>query len=289
MSKPALGFVGAGRVGTALATLFSERGYPIAGIADAETTRAETLKGKVGAAASGSDASVFSKASDVLFFAVPDRAIKSLCDGLAGKGGFRKGQVVSHASGALGTSVLLSAKMYGAYTLSFHPLQSFAGGEKVVTLAGTYFALQGDSEALEVGKEMAHALDGFPVVIGEKEKPLYHAAASLLSNGLVALVRQGASSLERAGIKGEEAVAMVLPLLRGTLDHIEQGGVIQALTGPIERGDLETVKAHLKVLEERYPEGLGLYRTLSLAILGVAKEKASLSPEAQAELTRLFS
>lgn len=289
MSKPALGFVGAGRVGSVLATLFSERGYPIAGIADSEIGRAETLKGKVGAAASGSDASVFSKASDILFFVVPDHAIKSLCDGLAGKGGFRKGQVVSHTCGALGTSILVSAKMYGAYTLSFHPLQSFAGGDEAVTLAGTYFALQGDSEALEVGKELAHALDGFPVIIGEKEKPLYHAAASLLSNGLVALVRQGTSSLERAGIEGGEAVAMILPLLRGTLSHIEQGGVVQALTGPIERGDIETVKSHLKALEEQNSEGLAFYRALGQAILAVAREKASLSPEAQAELSRLLS
>jgi predicted short-subunit dehydrogenase-like oxidoreductase (DUF2520 family) len=155
-------------------------------------------------------------------------------------------------------------------------------------LSGIYFVLQGDGEAVEVGKDLAHALDGFPVVIGEKGKALYHAGASLLSNGLVALVREGTRMFAEAGIKSEEAVSMTLPLLRGTIFNMEQGGVLEALTGPIERGDTETVKVHLKALADEYPDGLCFYRLLGMAILKAAEEKGNVSPAAQAELSQIL-
>jgi predicted short-subunit dehydrogenase-like oxidoreductase (DUF2520 family) len=288
MSKPALGFVGAGRVGGALALALSERGYPIAGIASRDIASAEELKNKVRAHSAGSDASACSKTADILFLTVPDGAIKTVCDGIAGKAGFRKGQVVAHTSGALGTGALVAAKMYGVSTLAFHPLQSFGSKGENSQMAGIYFVLQGDGEAIEVGKELAHALDGFPVVLEEKAKPLYHAGASLLSNGLVALVKEGTEAFKKAGVASEDALAMSLPLLRGTLLHIEQVGVNDALTGPIERGDVETVKAHLKALGDDYPEGLPFYRALGKAILEASQEKGGLSSEAQSELSKLL-
>jgi predicted short-subunit dehydrogenase-like oxidoreductase (DUF2520 family) len=289
-TKPSLGFVGAGRVGQALVLAFSQRGYPILGIASRDASTAERLKEKAHAQSSGADASSFSKSTDVLFLAVPDQAIKGVCDGIAGKGGFRKGQVVAHTSGALSAGILVSAKMYGASTLAFHPLQSFSGGDQGAAslLSGIYFVLQGDGEAVEVGKDLAHALDGFPVVIGEKGKALYHAGASLLSNGLVALVREGTRMFAEAGIKPEEAVSMTLPLLRGTIFNMEQGGVLEALTGPIERGDTETVKVHLKALADEYPDGLCFYRLLGMAIFKAAEEKGNVSPAAQAELSQIL-
>ncbi len=288
MTKPSLGFVGAGRVGQALVLAFSQKGYPIAGIASRDPASAEKLRERVHTQNAGGDASAFSKSADVLFLTVPDRAVKTVCDQIAGKAGFRKGQVVTHTSGALGANVLVSAKMYGASTLAFHPMQSFSSGgaEGPALLSGVYFVLQGDGEAVEVGKDLAHALDGFPVVIGTEEKTLYHAGATLLSNGLVALVGEGIRVLEQAGIKSEDALSMALPLLRGTLLNIERGGILEALTGPIERGDTETVKAHLKALMDGYPEGLCFYRLLGKAILKAAQEKGKLSPAAQAELSQ---
>lgn len=288
MTKPSLGFAGTGRVGQALALAFSQRGYPIIGIASRNVSSAEKLKEKVHAQSAGEDASSFSQGTDILFLTVPDQAIKKVCDEIAVTGGFRKGQVAVHTSGALGTGILGSAKKAGAWTLAFHPLQSFSGKSGESHLDKIYYVLQGDDEAIRVGKELAQALEGFPVVIEEQAKPLYHAGAMILSNGLVAVYKAGTEAFQRAGVAPDEASAMSVPLLRGTLLNLIRGGVSDALTGPIERGDVETVKAHLKALGTGYPEGLAFYRALVKEVLTIATEKGGLSPEAQAELAKLL-
>jgi predicted short-subunit dehydrogenase-like oxidoreductase (DUF2520 family) len=288
MTKPSLGFVGAGRVGQALALAFSQKEYPIIGIASRDAASAEKLKQMAHAQNSGEDASAFSRRADILFLTVPDQAVKTVCDEIAVSGGFRKGQVVAHTSGALGAGILASANRCEAWTLAFHPLQSFSGKGGYTPLAKVYFVLQGDEEAIKVGKELAQALEGIPLVIEEQAKPLYHAGASLLSSGLVALVKGGTEAFQRAGVAPDEALAMALPLLRGTLINIVRAGVYDALTGPIERGDAETIKAHLKALEIGYPQGLTLYRALVEEILKIAAVKGGLSSEAQAELSKLL-
>lgn len=288
MTKPVLGFVGAGRVGQALALAFFQKEYPVIGIASRSVSSAEKLKDRVQAQYAGEDASYFSKRVDILFLTVPDQAVKPVCDELAVTGGFRKGQLVAHTSGALGTGVLASAQKAGARTLAFHPLQSFSKKSGDSQLARVYYVLQGNEEALGVGKELAQSLEGFPVVIEEQAKPLYHAGAMILSNGLVAVYKEAAEAFKRAGVAPDEAYAMAIPLLRGTLLNLIRGGVSDALTGPIERGDVETVKGHLKALEAGYPEGLPFYRALVKEIVQIAFDKGGLSLEARAELSKLI-
>ena len=154
----------------------------------------------------------------------------------------------------------LAAAPAGYAVGSMHPLQTVAdpwsGGDR---LRGVAFALAGEPEALAVARRLVRALDGQPLVIPPKLRPLYHAAAVFASNYLVALVSAAVRLLGQTGVDEEDAVAAVLPLIRGTLNNLGNLGVGAALTGPIARGDVDTVRLHLARLS---PEDRALYCAL---------------------------
>jgi predicted short-subunit dehydrogenase-like oxidoreductase (DUF2520 family) len=118
-------------------------------------------------------------------------------------------------------------------------------------------------------RRIVAALDGRALVISPHSRPLYHAAAVLASNALVALAAAAARMLEEAGVAGDDALPALLPLMRGTLDNIEQLGARPALTGPIARGDVDTVRLHLARLS---PGDRVLYCGLGLELLRLARE-----------------
>jgi predicted short-subunit dehydrogenase-like oxidoreductase (DUF2520 family) len=283
-----LGFIGAGKVGTALAALLHHRGAYVAAVAG--RTPQAGLNMALGAGLSVSvakdRAGVLAGAS-IVFLTVPDDAIGPLCDEIAGKEGWRHGQGVVHCSGALPSTVLGAAKAQGARVASFHPLQAFANLQAALkNMPGSTFALEGDPALVAELARLVEALGGTPLHMRAEDKTLYHAAAVMSSNYLVTLAALASELLVRDGIAPDATTAVrhLVPLLRGTLDNLQALGLPGALTGPLARGDAGTIARHLKALERGAPDTADLYRHLARLTLPMAEEKGSLD---EAEVGRL--
>lgn len=222
----------------------------------------------------------------ILVLAVPDDALHEVANEVA-RAGPRPGPcAVFHLSGALSTDVL--APLHAAsYTVgSIHPLQTIAdpwsGAER---LRGCAYAIAGEPGALTMARRMVAALGGRPMVIPPNLRPLYHAAAVFASNYVLAATAAVARTLAEAGIAEDEAVAAALPLMRGTMDNVEQLGLGSALTGPIARGDLDTVRLHLSRLS---PRERRLYSALGLETVRLARA-VGLDPSQADALESLFA
>jgi predicted short-subunit dehydrogenase-like oxidoreductase (DUF2520 family) len=213
--------------------------------------------------------------SALIILAVPDDGIANVAAELGGSGIVTPDSAVLHTSGLCDRSVLSALDATGAALGSIHPLQSFADPQgDPDALCAAPAVIEGDSRAIIVARELALTL-GMPRVIeiaGER-KPLYHAGAVFASNYLVVLADIAVRLMHEAGVAGAD-VDLLLPLMRQTLDNLAQDQA-GALTGPVRRGDVGTVTAHLAALGE--PER-ALYRLLALEALPVAVA-AGLPPE----------
>ena len=166
-----------------------------------------------------------------------------------------------------------------------HPLQTFSDiAAAVKSLPGTYFAVDGDEPAAEAAREMAAALGGRSFCVPPEKRALYHAAACVASNYTVALLHAAARMLAAVGMPEREALAALAPILRATLENAQALGPLQALTGPIVRGDVETVDKHLRSIDELSPEESTVYRQLGIYAQRMAQERGVYTPERQAEL-----
>jgi predicted short-subunit dehydrogenase-like oxidoreductase (DUF2520 family) len=285
-----VGFIGAGKVGTALASLFNARGVlvtAVSGRSPAGSLRMTLAAGLDPDAAM--DRTETLRRSGIVFLTVPDDAIEPLCREIAEQGGWRPGQGVVHCSGALPSSVLQAAKDAGALTASFHPLQAFASLEAALhNMPGSAFALEGDPALVAELEILVDVLGGTAIRLDPGEKTLYHAAAAIASNYTVTLAALASDLLVRQGIAPDANTALryLLPLLRGTVENMEALGLPDALTGPLARGDAGTVARHLQALDNVAPDLADLYRHLARITLPLAQEKSNLDEATMERLER---
>jgi predicted short-subunit dehydrogenase-like oxidoreductase (DUF2520 family) len=277
--------IGAGVVGSAVGRMLRERGYEIQSVVSRSMKNAATAAAFIGGGEPGTDPVKGASGADWIFITTPDKAIQGTCEKIAQGGGFGKGSIALHMSGALGSKILDSARQAGAGALSIHPMQSLASSEQAVkNFPGSYFSIEGDAEAVPEGKEIVEALGGLLVMIPAEQKALYHVGAAVASNYLVAVLDFAVMIYEALGMKRDEAVKAIMPLVRGTVNNVERVGVPDALTGPIARGDVETVEGHLEVLKKDLPEMLSLYKALGRHTVKVGLAKGSLAEEDAARL-----
>jgi predicted short-subunit dehydrogenase-like oxidoreductase (DUF2520 family) len=285
MATQTVAIIGAGRVGSSLGFLLNRAGYRVTALVTRTLLSAEQAAAFIGAGTAFADAAQAAMTADVVFITTPDGAIKSVCDAIAQAGGFRRGTLVIHTSGAHTRDLLDSAGRAGAFRAVIHPLQAIPSRERgVENIPGSYFRIEADEEAREPARDLVRALGGVELEMpgwgADGNSPaLYHAGAVAVSNFFVALVDYGLRIYEALGADKKEALKAVLPLIRGTLANIEISGIPDALTGPIVRGDAETVRAHVDALGKRAPELLGLYRELAKHTILVAQERQALSPD----------
>jgi predicted short-subunit dehydrogenase-like oxidoreductase (DUF2520 family) len=154
----------------------------------------------------------------------------------------------AHSSGASGLRALLPLQQAGAETGVFHILQSLPPEHGEDRIAGSYAAIAGPPALARELHALAEHIGVNPVELREEQWPAYHAAAVLASNALLGLIDSGRAILSGAGIEAHAAEAMLLPLVRGTLENAREFGLADALTGPVVRGDAGTIKRHLDVL-----------------------------------------
>lgn len=279
-SNARVGFVGAGKVGTALGGLFRSCGIVVSGYSSLLAEDAQAAAEKT-ASDAYADAAEVVEASDVIFFTVPDGEIsnawKSLvtsygaaaCDALFGK-------IVCHCSGALPAAVFADAAEYGAKAASVHPLFAISGGGSAQAKIGSaLFTLEGDESALASVSALLDACGVCHRKIASSDKPLYHAAAVCASNLAVGLFASAQTMLERCGFGADEARGALRPLFVANCESIAERGPIDALTGPIERNDVETVVGHLMVFREdpTLLKERDAYTALSRVVVEVAAAK----------------
>ncbi|MFH1486250.1 MAG: DUF2520 domain-containing protein [Chloroflexota bacterium] len=281
-----IGFIGAGTVGTALAVRLKEKGYPVTAVASRSPASAERLASQVDECKALESPQAVADATEMVFITTPDDAISTVASQVR----WHRGQSVVHCSGADSLDVLEPARLLGANVGGFHPLQTFASFTHAIeNLPGSTFALEAEPPLLDTLKRLAESLDGNWVQLGAGDKVLYHAAAVIACNYFVTLVKLATDLWKRFDVAIPEATKALLPLLRGTINNIENVGIPDCLTGPIARGDAGTIKMHLDALEARAPELLRIYQELGLQTLPVALAKGRIDDKKAKQLTDLLN
>lgn len=272
--QPAIGFVGAGRAGTALALALSEAGYPITAVYSLTREHAMFVARSTGAATCAHPADV-ARLSEVLFLTVPDGAISAVTREIVSRAGFMPGGAVLHCSGSLPLSVLDEAVGAGTLTGVFHPLQALAGARSASLLRGSYVGVTAGPELLPVLRAMVADLGATPLELADIDGVPYHIAAVLAANYTLVLLSAAAGLMRSAGVGADSALPALLPLAHGSLANLEHSAGADGLTGPAIRGDSETVTRHLAYLREHDAQLAEVYRRLGLLALDLAER----SPE----------
>lgn len=279
MKLPSVAIVGAGRVGVGIGALLFEKGYNVTGVVCRSQTRAEEAVALIGGGMPYTDPVQGVSGADVVFLTVPDQKVRSVAQILASARRWRAENVVVHTSGALTADVMRVQGLEEAQLLSMHPMQTVADRYSAAArLRGVTWGIEGDARAMSMARRLILNMEGEAFQIDSASKVLYHAAASVVCNYLVTLIDVGLSLYQQAGIDRSDALQAVMPLLEGTLANARELGVPRALTGPIERGDIDTVRMHLKALanlpdEAEQEQLVGLYRVLGQRTLKLVEEK----------------
>lgn len=274
-AAPRVAIIGAGRAGRALALALTRAAVPVHVCVRRATALPAPLECSL-----GPWNEVLAKA-DVVLLTVPDDAIGDAATAI--REASLAQAVVLHVSGLRDRSALSALEGRARGLGSFHPLQTLAGdSEAAGRLRAAFAVLEGDAAAVEAGRGLASALGMEALVIEAAQKPRYHAAAVIVSNYTVTLVAVAAKLAREAGVPAEAASRIFLPLLLGTVKNLELLGPASALTGPIRRGDVGTIDAHLGALTT---DDRRLYAVLGLRAVELAKE-AGLDETRAEELVR---
>jgi len=273
---PVIGIVGAGAVGTALGVALHRAGWPVRAVASRDPVRRARFTDLVDGSRGFAEATALLDEVELILVAVPDDAIPAVAGGLR----MYSGQAMVHTSGALDAAVLAPAMAAGTQIGSFHPLVAFADTERAVAaLHGATVAIEGDDQLADLLARMAEAIGAVPVRLAPGSKSAYHAAAVLAAGGFVALLDAIAELGRVAGLDEAGSLAIYGPLIEQTLGNARALGIRAALTGPITRGDLGTLEAHLRTLRAHAPGALDLYVAAAEREIALAEARGALTPE----------
>jgi len=285
MKKPLVGFIGAGKVGTALAARLSTGGYRVIGVSDLNPASAGEFTDLV------ADSHIFQNNQDLadsaehIFITTPDDIIPRVASELA----WRPQHTVVHCSGAASIDILQPAERLGAKVGSFHPCQAFASvSQAIENMPGSTFAIEAQSPLRETLMEMASSIGCDWIVLNPGDKSLYHAAAVFASNYSVALVKVATKLFEHFDVSADQAVKIIMPLIQGNVNNIKNIGLPHCLTGPIARGDVGTIQKHISALQNREPSLLKLYAELGLQTVPIALEKGTIDERTSETLVDVF-
>ncbi len=278
-----IGIIGAGKAGTALALSLSRAGYAVTAIASRSPASAYKLADRLPSAVAFDLPQGVVSAADLIFITIPDTAIEQVASSIR----IRPGAMFCHVSAATPIEDLSPLQDQGAQTGVFHPLQAIGSVTDAAILPGITFAIEAEEPLKSALKEMASRLRCRFVELSGADRVLYHTSAVMASNYLVTLIDLAAGLWEGFATR-ERAVRALLPMVRGTLDNIENTGIPDCLTGPISRGDTVTIKRHLTALVESAPQALDVYRMLGIETIPLAIAKGGIDKEKASELITLL-
>lgn len=226
----------------------------------------------------------------IIFITTPDDRIREVFNRLDQQRAFDKNALIIHCSGNFSSDIFDIKENYCFKTGSLHPLQTFAAPKEAIKyFKGTICVYESASPAARKQiVNLINNLGGIPVRINKASKPIYHAAGVIASNYLVTLVHSALEFLRKVGFTPRLAEASILPLVEETLNNIKRIGFPYALTGPISRGDITTVKKHLEMIKLHLPNYLSFYIILGRQTVKLALAKGTLTGAKVAEFKRLF-
>lgn len=277
-------------MGTTLGFFLNQLGYRPIGVSSRSLSSAQNAAELIGIDQFNRNPWEYTQIADIVFITTPDGIIQEACTQIAEQNGFKDGGVVLHCSGSLPSTILEDAQKRGAHIGSLHPLQSFPAVKTDPSpFRGIIAAIEGDPIAIDAAKEIAGKLEAISLEIRTDAKILYHASAVVASNYLVSLLDMSFQLIGAAGITGQDAIRVLFPLVKGTLSNIEKIGIPEGLTGPIARGDVDTVADHLMGMTDKTPDLIPLYKTFGRHTIQIALAKGTLTKEAAEKLDALLA
>jgi predicted short-subunit dehydrogenase-like oxidoreductase (DUF2520 family) len=258
MRKPSIAIVGAGNVARVLVVCLHRAGYRVTEIASRDPRRAAKIARTVGVRPVAYDAAQLD--ADLIWLCVTDGAIADVAKQFAKRRSWQ-GKTVFHSSGASPSSLLGPLQRKGAAIASVHPMNTFVPTTKL-DLRGVPFAIEGEAAAVRTGERIANDLSrgGYVFRIRPEHKVLYHAMGSFASPLLVSLMEIAERVGSAGGLKQPERVLQ--RILLSTIHNLVAHGPAAAFSGPINRGDIATVRKHLTALA-KVPDAKAVYRALA--------------------------
>jgi len=287
--------IGPGKVGTAIGVLAQKAGWPVVSVGGRDADRARLAAETIGQATKACSPTEAARSGKLVLITVSDDAIRDVCDELAMAGAFLKEAIVVHCCGAMGSEVLSSARdKCGCRIASMHPLQTFPSVQAAIEgLPGAYFFCEGEESALIVLNRFGEHIGSECVQLAGSgdSKALYHAAAVIACNYMASLVDSAIELMSQAGVDRQTACKALAPLVRATAENVMFMGPEKALTGPIARGQVDTVRRHLQAI--RSQENLGelakLYRCLGLRTVELAQRKGTIAVSVAGEMRQVLA
>ena len=283
MIKPLINIIGAGQVGKTIARLIVIHHVgTIQGVCNTTTKSANNAIQFIGEGKSFEDITILPSA-DITIITTPDDFIEPCCQQLSCSKNLKKDSIVFHCSGSLSSEILYSVAKQ-SFTASIHPMRSFAVPE--ITLAqynGTYCAIEGHNQATRLLKDIFIAIGSMTFFINGKNKSIYHTAGVFASNYLITIANAAMRCFEAAGVENNLAFRILIDLMKGTFNNLESTlSFQQSLTGPLKRGDVNTILKHFNSISEKKLSDL--YKTLALSTL----EVTDLSHKTKEKIENLF-
>ncbi|WP_166826667.1 Rossmann-like and DUF2520 domain-containing protein [Brevibacterium limosum] len=242
-----IGIIGCGRVGASIGAAWRQAGHAVIGVSAtsaASLERAEDMLPGVPVL----DPDEITERAELVLLAVPDDEIAPLVTGLSELGRIHAGQILVHCSGRYGTDVLEAGTSLGALPIALHPSLTFTGTEVDLSrLRQATIAVTAPASIRPVGEALVVELGAEPIDIAEADRPLYHAAITHASNHSITILTEAMELLTEAGVSDPSAVLHAL--VDASVANTMQNGP-RALTGPVSRGDVGTIEAHLAALSE---------------------------------------
>lgn len=286
-ARLAVGVIGAGKVGAVLGAALAAAGHQVIGayaVSEASHARVDALL--PGTPVRG--VAEIAQSADLVLLAVPDDSLAGLVDGVAATIGWQAGQIVVHTSGRVGTSVLAPARAQHALPLALHPAMTFTGTVMDLDrLRDCVFGSTCDDVLRPIAEALVLDMGGEAVWVAEEERAAYHCALAHAANHLTTLIAEAREILQRA-VGADRPDRVLGPLTRAALDNALRLGDA-ALTGPVARGDVGTVEAHLRELERLSPEIRRTYVAMARATALRALDDGRLSPLAAEPLLDILA
>ena len=264
-----IGIIGAGKVGTTLGKYLSIHGKNVTGFysrthesADDAATFAETE--------TYSSLCKLVEKSDVIFITTPDGVIHQVWGDLLHQD--ISNRIICHFSGSLSSHVFSGREEAGASGISMHPMYAFSDKfHSYEQFHTAYLTLEGNPEAVAVMKPMWEAIGHHVLTLKAEDKIKYHAAAAMASNEMLGLMQASLDILSECGFSEKDSMALLTPLVQGNIASMLEKGCVNALTGPVERGDAQTVRKHLQALEGS--KAGKIYQSLGSTMVELAKRR----------------
>lgn len=263
-----IGFIGAGKVGFSLGKYFSINSINLSGYYSRSFTSSKQ-------AAEFTDSKAyenieeFLNATDIIFITTPDDMILTVWNEI-----YKyklQNKFICHCSGSLSSKIFSNLNNSGAFGYSIHPIYAFSDRyNSYKNLNEAFFSIEGDDKHIDTMKNIIKVLKNKYFVIAANNKPLYHLASVTVSNLVLSLIDTGCEDLVSCGINGEDALKALLPLIENNIKNLSKNGIINSLTGPVERGDLNTIKHHVEIIPFEFRN---TYSELSFNLLKLSEKK----------------